>query len=147
MNRDTLLQKTVKLEEYIERLIRYGSVTWEEYVENEPIRLSVERTMQTMVDCALDITAGLLFEAHLPTPPSYYEAFLALPDTGVIKRSLANKLSPFAGFRNRLVHEYDEIDDSQVYRNIKHMSRAFTQFLAALRVHLAKPGEGSQLRS
>jgi uncharacterized protein YutE (UPF0331/DUF86 family) len=43
-------------------------------------------------------------------PADYHSSFAALAEAGAITADLAARLAPSSGLRNRLVHEYDEID-------------------------------------
>ena len=51
-------------------------------------------------------------------PRDAYGAVEMLGKVGVLPRELAERLSPIAGFRNILVHEYLEIDWNEVLRNL-----------------------------
>ena len=44
-----------------------------------------------------------------------YGSFVSLGAAGVLDRGLAARLAPATGLRNRLVQEYDGLDDRKVY--------------------------------
>lgn len=60
-------------------------------------------------------------------PDSYFESFLELGSLHVMDGHLARSLAPSAGLRNRLVHEYDDIDDAIVYDSVKQAMRLYTE--------------------
>lgn len=74
------------------------------------LRLSVERALQQLVDLAVKINAHVATSSGLPAPGSYYASFPAAAEAGVLDDALATALAPSTGLRNRLVHEYEEID-------------------------------------
>ena len=65
---------------------------------------------------ALDLAATTCVRLHLGTPDSYRDAFARLQRHGVIPAELSDRLQRAAGFRNRVVHDYDVLDMAQVWQ-------------------------------
>ena len=61
--------------------------------------------------------------------------------TGVIPADLAGRHAPAAGLRNRLVHQYDRLDDSLVLRAIQSAERDLGDYVAALERFLEREGQ------
>jgi len=59
----------------------------------------------------------------------------------VIPAELAKRLAPAAGLRNRLVHEYDEIDDQIVLKAVSEARRTLRDYVAAIERHVASSEE------
>jgi uncharacterized protein YutE (UPF0331/DUF86 family) len=95
-----------------------------------------ERLLQELIEAAVDANLHLLRSAGEPTPPDYFLTFIALGRLGVISRELAERLAPAAGLRNRLVHEYDEIDDRIVLKAVGEARRDFAAYAAAVEEYL-----------
>lgn len=55
-------------------------------------------------------------------------------------RELADELAPSAGLRNRLVHQYDDIDDAIVLRAVGEARRSFGAYAAAVERMLTAEG-------
>lgn len=53
---------------------------------------------------------------------------------------LATRLAPAAGLRNRLVHEYDEIDDGKVLEAVGEARRDFGRYVGSVMDFLADRG-------
>ena len=70
----------------------------------------------------------------------YRESFLAIGRASVITTELAEQLAPSAGLRNRLVHEYDEIDDQIVLQSVGTALDQYGRFIAAIEKYLAAGG-------
>ncbi len=66
--------------------------------------------MQQLVDLAVKINAHAVTSHGMTTPADYHQSFAAAADLEMIARPLADQLAPSTGLRNRLVHEYDDLD-------------------------------------
>ena len=67
-------------------------------------------------------------------------AFGSRPRAGLLSQPLAEQLAPSAGLRNRLVHEYDEIDDAVVLRAVGEARRLFREYVAAIERYVRDGG-------
>jgi len=99
-----------------------------------------ERLIQETVEAAVDANLHLLRSQNLPASPDYYQSFVDLGRYSIIPSALAEKLAPSAGLRNRLVHEYDAIDDALVLRAIGDTRRHFADYVAAVERYLSGLG-------
>jgi uncharacterized protein YutE (UPF0331/DUF86 family) len=57
-----------------------------------------------------------------------------------VPATLAETLAPAAGLRNRLVHEYDVIDDAIVLDAVGRARRDFAAYVTAIEQYLAARG-------
>lgn len=112
----------------------------EEYRRQLYQRKAAERLLQEAIEAALDISAHLIAEQGAAIPEDYYGGFIALGTLEVLPQSLARELAPSAGLRNRLVHEYEAIDDAKVLTAISTMLRLYPQFIASVEAFLARSG-------
>mgnify|MGYP002781190568 FL=1 len=64
---------------------------------------------------------------------------LAVGAAGFIPMPLADALAPAMGQRDRLVHEYDDLDDAKVHASIPDALRLLPQFAAAVAHYLEDP--------
>ena len=83
---------------------------------------------------------GDLAELGGDGPEEYYGGFVRTGELGVLSPELARSLAPSAGLRNRLVHEYDAIDDGKVLASISTLLALYPRHLQAIEAHLAKAG-------
>ena len=61
-------------------------------------------------------------------------------DSGILSPELARRLAPSAGLRNRLVHEYDALDDDRVLAAIRTALELYPRYIQAIEAHLGKTG-------
>ena len=103
-------------------------------------RKAAERLLQEAIEAALDINAHLIAELGREVPEDYYGGFIKLADLGVLTPDLARSLAPSAGLRNRLVHEYDTIDDAKVLGAIATTLELYPRYIQAIEAYLGKAG-------
>ena len=101
-------------------------------------RKAAERLLQEGIEAALDINAHLIAEHGLDVPDDYYGGFLALAPLNILTDDLARALAPSAGLRNRLVHEYEGLDDVKVLAAIGTMLELFPQFVKAIEAYVGR---------
>lgn len=124
---DVVRRKLRKLDQYLRELEEVRPGSFEAYMRSVPVRRSVERLIQLLVEVANDVNTHVVVGLGHPPPEDYYDGFIRLGELGVISRELATRIAPSAGERNILVHEYEAIDDRIVYESIP---RALDDFRA-----------------
>lgn len=75
-----------------------------------------------------------------PVPEDYVRSFVALGAAGIIDEQLASDLAPAADLRNRIVHEYDELDDEIVFRAAQAAPDRFSAYVVAIERCLERQG-------
>lgn len=97
-----------------------------------------ERLLQETIEAAVDANAHLARALGGPTPGDYYSSFVVLGELGVLPPAPAAALAPAAGLRNRLVHEYDDLDDAVVLAAVAEAGRLFPRYVAAVEAALER---------
>lgn len=116
--------------ESIERAI--ASVTLERYRSDELLRRAIERLLQETIDAAVDVNNHVLRNLKLAPAEDYYSSFVQLGRAGILEPALAAALAPAAGLRNRIVHEYEELDDSIVLHAAQSAPAQLIAYIAAI---------------
>jgi uncharacterized protein YutE (UPF0331/DUF86 family) len=109
-----LLRKLAQLEEYLQQVREFSSVTSSEYSGDWKIQRIVERTIQMMIEICIDIAGHLISDKKLRVPTSYADTFKVLLENDCISSALYQSLENMAKFRNILVHHYDKVDEAIV---------------------------------
>lgn len=122
--------------QYLNALKSRATLTEQEYTSNFEQRLIVERLLHLTIEAAVDINTYLLVQSAQPPPATYYQSFIELGQQGIITPELAQQLAPSAGLRNRLVHEYDEIDSLIVFQAIGFALRLYSQYVRQIQAYL-----------
>jgi len=64
----------------------------------------------------------------LSAASTYADVFTSLSEAGIIAADQVESLRAMARFRNRLVHLYDETDDSEIAKALQHDQRDLDLF-------------------
>ncbi|MBM7557639.1 type VII toxin-antitoxin system HepT family RNase toxin [Halanaerobacter jeridensis] len=133
VNQELIHRKLTKLIQYLDELKAVQDYTLEEYLDNYFIKRTTERLIQLIVEVATDINGHIIVdEGHNP-PHNYYQSFIKLGQLNLINEDLAQKLAPSTGLRNRLVHEYEEIDDQIVFESIETTLELYRQYIKEIK--------------
>lgn len=124
----------------LEGLRPIGRLRPEEYRARFYERKAAERLLQETIEAALDINAHLIAELGAEIPEDYYGGFLKAGDLGIVPPELANLLAPSAGLRNRLVHEYETIEDAKVLGSIGTLLELYPRYVQAVEAYLIQQG-------
>lgn len=73
-------------------------------------RRFVEHTLQLAIQAALDVGSHIVSDERLGEPETSRDVFRLLARAGVVPTGLAEHLERMAGFRNVVVHLYQEVD-------------------------------------
>ena len=114
-----------------------GRLTLDDYRRDRIRQKAVERLLQEIVEAAVDANQHLLATTGHGVAADYYQSFVEMGHRSVIPADLAKVLAPAAGLRNRLVHEYDEIDDKIVLEAVTSAARDFPRYVDAVERYLA----------
>ena len=113
-------------------LHEYRTRVWE--------RKGVERVLQEAIEAALDVNAHLIAERGHDVPDDYFGGFVKLGQLGVLPEELAHAVAPSAGPRNRLVHEYDTLDDAKALAAVGTTLDLYPRYIQAIEAELVKLG-------
>ena len=96
----------------------------------------VEHTLQLAIQAALDVASHIVSDERLGEPATNRELFDRLAGGGWISKELAAKLGDMAGFRNVLVHGYQDVDLDIVVDAATNRLEDLTAFVTAVRKRL-----------
>jgi len=129
---DLVRRKIATISRNLDALAAIDGITLDEYRSDLYRKKGTERLLQETVEAAVDTNLHLLRATGAATPTDYYESFVSLGKASVIHQELADRLAPAAGLRNRLVHEYDDIDDEIVLQAVSEARKSLREYVAAV---------------
>ncbi|HEY7675695.1 MAG TPA: DUF86 domain-containing protein [Candidatus Methylomirabilis sp.] len=109
-----------------------------EYLASKTDEVLAERYLERIIGRMIDINYHVITESGHPPPKDYYESFIQLARLNVLPAEFARQVAACAGLRNRLVHEYNEIDPARVYEGLQAAVRDIPQYLAHIHQHLGR---------
>lgn len=96
----------------------------------------VEHTLQLAVQAALDVASHIVSDESLGEPETNRQLFALLAKAGWIDAEHAGQLSRMAGFRNVLVHGYDDVDLGIVEDIVRNRLDDLLRFVAVVNSRL-----------
>ena len=118
IDKQLINKKLSTLKDYIYQ-IETMEFSLEDLKSDRDIQHLVSFRLQQAVETGIDIATHLISGLNLERKESAGDAFQVLADNNVIKKDLAKNMASAAGFRNIIVHGYDEINFEMVYRDYK----------------------------
>lgn len=108
------------------------------YLASPVNEVVTERYLERTIGRMIDINYHLITELGHPPPKDYHDSFVALGKLGILPEKFARDLAFAAGLRNRLVHEYDEIDPGKVYEALQIAVRHIATYVKAIQEYSDK---------
>ena len=136
LDRALVRRKLAAIARNLADLAPIEALTLPQYLADRLRRKAVERLLQEVVEASVDVNLHLLRTLGVPLPGDYYSSFIDIGRHAIVSTDLAERLAPAAGLRNRLVHEYDEIDDAIVLQAVRDARRDFSAYLSAVEGYL-----------
>lgn len=95
---------------------------------------AVKYSFVTAIEAAIDVAQHLCASEGWGAPDTNASAFRLLADHGAIDHDLAAQLAAASGFRNVLVHDYAEVNDTIVIDRLTDLGdlRSFVQAIEGL---------------
>jgi uncharacterized protein YutE (UPF0331/DUF86 family) len=136
IDQELITRKLVLIAADVKALAPLAAKTLDQYLQSEFDELLVERYLERIVGRMIDVNYRLLVESGQPPPKDYFQSFTQLAKLGVVPAKFAAQIAACAGLRNRLVHEYDDIDPARVHeaaaaavRDVSEYARHVLRFL------------------
>jgi len=138
-------QKLVNMEGYMEELGPYLEGHLEEYLERPGQRRIVERLAQVIIESAIG-TSNLLILASGGVPASTArECFVTAHALGIIDSHLLTRFrQTYVGLRNRIVHDYDALDNTVVYLAAKRLIGDTQEYVGSVYRYLSEIKDHSE---
>lgn len=129
-------RKLVLIGQDLDELAALGGLPKSEYLGNPVNEAASERYLERMIGRMIDVNFHLLVELGQPPPPDYYQSFMKLAEFGAYDHEFAEQIVRSAGLRNRIAHEYDEIDAEQVYEAVKTAGKDIPRYIKSVQGYL-----------
>lgn len=131
INQEFIWRKISLIQQDLTRLKEFENKTFAAIARDWRSYSIVKNLLLEIIGRALDINQHLIAELA-PTktgaPLDYTQTFLKLADLKILPYNFAQKIAKSAGFRNAIVHGYNELDQEIVYHSIKDALNQYKQY-------------------
>lgn len=144
IDHELVIRKVHLIQEDLERLQAYEGLAPKDLENDYQKEALIERYLERIITRAIDLNQHLAISAEKPTqriPKDYKESFLVLSELEVYPYEFGEKISGSAGFRNALVHEYDDLDKKKFYQSMKAAIEQYPQYCQYVLDYLEKQNE------
>ena len=121
--------------EYIQRDLNHlepmAKLTINKVAQNDIQYAALKNFLMEIIGRAIDINEHIIAEKggeKLKSPLKYRETFLRLTKMGILPENFAQEIAKSAGFRNAIVHDYNNIDKYITYQSVKDAISQYTQY-------------------
>ncbi|NPA76687.1 MAG: DUF86 domain-containing protein [Candidatus Diapherotrites archaeon] len=104
--------------------------TYEDFRElPQIVKDGIYKRVEQAIEVIYDIMAEIIREKNLETPSDDYSIPEILREAGLITTAEEKTLRAMRGFRNILVHVYEDLDEELAYENIREGVKDLKNFL------------------
>lgn len=144
IRRDFVKRKIALIQNDLSDLTKFSEFTFDDIAKDSFKQAAVERFLERIINRAIDVNQHLVAELAIKDtvpPKGYKETFVALVNLDVYSREFAGEISKSIGTRNKLTHEYDNIDPQVVYNSIGDCLRDYNKYCDFILEFLEKQSE------
>ena len=139
MMMDVILNKKESIERCVQQIRLYYAMPSELPFEKDHLKQdAIAANLQRAAEQVIDLANHVIRKGKLGLPKESKESFEILARAKVIPQDLADKLKGMVGFRNIMVHQYQEMDIKIMVDVIEH----HLDDLVALTTHVMEFGRG-----
>lgn len=133
VNPEVIRSRLESIREMVEILHRHRNTAQKEFLADRDAQLATEHALFVAIQSLLDLGSHILADREIRNVADYRDVILKLGQTQVIPSSFAESIADMAGFRNWLIHEYQDIDPGKVYEFLQHRLGDFEDFMRYVR--------------
>lgn len=131
INKIFVERKISLIQEGLQRLQGLKECTFDEVAKDFFKYSTLKLVLMEVIGRAIDINEHLIAESEkvaTETPSTYRETFLTMGELEILPKTFALQIAESAGFRNAVVHDYNNLDHHLVFESVGQAIRQYTQY-------------------
>ena len=100
--------------------------------------------MQTSIEACIDIGHHIIAAENYRSPQNLRDIFKVLSENSILPKDFSETMQLMAGFRNRLVHLYWEVDNEELYKYLQNQLGDFDAYVHHILDFVEKQGESDE---
>ena len=138
VDRDLVTRKLAMIVEDLRAVTPIAQKPLDAYLASATDEILAERYLERMIGRMIDVNYHLITDAGHAPPRDYYESFTELGKLQIVPPGFASQMAACAGLRNRIVHEYDDIDPRRIHEGLQAAVRDIPEYLAHVHRHIER---------
>lgn len=134
---DLVVRKMNLISADLKEILRLSHMSADEFLKDRYAGVLAERFLERLIGRMIDINFHVITETGNPPPRDYYESFLNLGTLGILPVELAKQMAGCTGLRNRIAHEYNDLDSSKVHEALGAAARDIPVYLQRIHSHIS----------
>ncbi|MFA5001011.1 MAG: DUF86 domain-containing protein [Candidatus Paceibacterota bacterium] len=119
LDKELISRKITSINGDLKSLKALSKLSLKTYLSKAEYETLAERYLERIIGRMIDINYHILSEKENEIPTDFYNSFITLGKKKYLPTKFAETMANSAGLRNRLAHEYDEIDAKKVFGAIE----------------------------
>jgi uncharacterized protein YutE (UPF0331/DUF86 family) len=115
VDKSLVFRKIERIDAYLKQVRQKRDPGFEVFRKDMDLRSIVLFNLIQSIQASVDIGAHIISDSEWGVPGSQSDIFEILAQHKIISKQLSQGMIKMVGFRNRIVHEYEEIDLRIVY--------------------------------
>ena len=144
VDRELVTRKLLLVATDLEELRAIHERGVDDYLASRTEQAVAERLLERIVTRMIDVNYHLLTNVGQPPPADYHASFTQLGAVGVLDTTFASRITRSAGLRNRLVHDYDDLDQRLLFDAIAMALADVPAYAIAVREFLKRLTTGER---
>lgn len=132
-------EKSAWVEQMLRRIRALPLESFERFAAEPRNVAAADSFLRRALEALMDLGRHILAKGFGRAVSEYREVARQLLDAGVLDEETARRVGKMAGYRNRLVHFYDEVTPEELYRictqHLEEISAAVNALLSWVRGH------------
>ena len=128
------------IQQDLEKLTILKGLTFEEIAKDFFKYSTLKLVLMEIIGRAIDINEHLITEqesADIKMPLTYRETFLILGESSILPEKFAQEIAKSTGFRNAIVHDYNNLDKYVIYTTIDEAIQQYTKYCEHILIFLS----------
>ena len=132
-DRERLIRYVDFMESELSDFPKFSGINRKEYVEDKDLRRNLERWIENLVNCSIDMAKVILVAEERKIPQTYKEILQELGLIECFDEGFGEAISQWASLRNILAHEYLDVRWNSIRNFIQSAEPAYQRFVTQIR--------------
>lgn len=136
-DRERLIRYVDFMESEISDFLKFSKVSWKTYSTDRDLRRNLERWIENIVNCSIDMAEVILASEDKRIPTSYKGILKELGATRYFDEAFGEDIAQWANLRNILAHEYLDIRWTPINKFIQSAEPVYRKLINEIKALLS----------